>query len=71
MQSTSFAKLEMIPQKLDNFHKLLSHNKTSGLCLSSTVHHEHNEYQEYEDFFLILLYYLSDTYTWGPLHSFK
>ena len=37
MQSTSFAKLKMIPQKLDNFHELLSHNKTSGLCLSGTV----------------------------------
>ena len=37
VQSTPFAKLKMILQKLDNFHKLFSHNKSGGLWLSGTV----------------------------------
>jgi len=35
----SFSKAEDDPTKLDNFHELFSHNKTSGLWLSVTVTH--------------------------------
>src|SRR5882762_839867 len=37
VQSTPFAKLKMILQKLDNFHKQFGHNKSGGLWLSATV----------------------------------
>jgi hypothetical protein len=36
-QSTPFAKLKMILQKLDNFNELFSHNNSGGLWLSRTV----------------------------------
>jgi hypothetical protein len=36
-QSTPFAKLKMIPQKMENFHEPFSHNKSGGLWLSATV----------------------------------
>jgi hypothetical protein len=36
-QSTSFAKLKMILQKLDNYHELFGHNESGGLWLSGTV----------------------------------
>jgi len=37
-QSTPFAKLKMILQKLDNFHEPFGHNKSGGLWLSGTVY---------------------------------
>ena len=37
-QSTPFAKLKMILQKLDNFHEPFGQNKSGGLWLSGTVH---------------------------------
>jgi hypothetical protein len=37
VQSIPFSKLNMIPQKLDNFHKQFGHNKIGGLWLSATV----------------------------------
>src|ERR1700683_2284607 len=37
VQSTPFAKLKMILQKLDNFHETFGHNKSGGLWLSGTV----------------------------------
>jgi len=36
-QSTPFAKLKMILQKLDNFHEPFGHNKSGGLWVSATV----------------------------------
>jgi hypothetical protein len=36
-QSTPFAKLKMIPQKMENFHEPFSHNINGGLWLSATV----------------------------------
>ena len=38
VQSTPFAKLQMILQKLDNFHEPFGHNKSGGLWVSATVH---------------------------------
>ena len=37
VQSTPFAKLKMILQKLDNFHELFNQNKSGGCWLSGTV----------------------------------
>ena len=60
-QSTPFAKLKMILQNLDIFHKLFGHNTCGGLWVSMTVPYKHQEVKGVTIYCQVVLFILGHT----------